>query len=178
MSTLRGHSGVSCTRCSTGLARVPPTLAPLRLSHVRRRCAYAVEVAARVQGFTWLSICHHALYWIDAAYLLTLVQNPNELGRLGNTFCEAGVYASLTLHHASKLAPDIQKCSLRLTHVQLYVTVLHNLIFQASSNTHMCRRMAAQPFDLLPPQQHLAPHRPAPRPLLPHSRQPCWSTWR
>lgn len=73
---------------------------------------------------------------MDVAYVLTLVQNPYALFMgwlyLGNTFCETAVYASLTLHHASKMVPGLRRCSLQLTHVQLYFTILHNAAFQVS----------------------------------------------
>jgi hypothetical protein len=131
-----------------------PVLAVGQIQAVVYAVACVIELAAKADGFTWLSYAHHFVAIVDVAFILTLVRNPYEIFvgwlYLGNTFLECALYASLCLHHAAGLTDAgtptgrrWRRASVALNRAQLFFSASHNLLFQAGVNAYVAAHWRA-----------------------------------
>jgi hypothetical protein len=139
---------------AAGALRVDgPVLAVGQVQALLYAAACVIELAAKADGFTWLSFAHHFIAIVDVSYILTLVRNPYAITvgwlYLGNTFLEGALYTSLVAHHAAGLTDPTsaagrrwRAASVAVNRCQLYFTAAHNLVFQASVNAYVAYHWA------------------------------------
>jgi hypothetical protein len=127
-----------------------PVVSVTQVQGILYAAACIIELAAKADGFTWLSYAHHFLAVVDVSYILCLVRNPYQIFvgwlYLGNTYLEAALYGSLCLHHAAALTDpttrrgqQLRTLSVAANRAQLYFTACHNVAFQFTANAYVAR---------------------------------------